>query len=110
MDTIQIVDLVFKVLVGVSTLVFSVLGGLGYMKWKSSSRWKKIQEYVDIAFPAVEALVKKTNNRIDDKLVEFLKMVNESLRKTGEDELNVPETTAVKSLAAKKALAEKLER
>lgn len=108
MSADELVSLIFKILVGLATLVFTILGGLGYMKWTKSERFKQIQKYVDMAFPAVEALVKKTDTTVDDKLVEFLKMVNGLLKKHGQPELNDAETAAAKELAAKKALAEKL--
>jgi hypothetical protein len=104
----DIAGLIFKILGSVASLVFSVLAGLGYMKWSKGERVKQILKYADMAFPAVEALVKKTDNKVDDKLVEFLKMISESLKKAGEPELTKDEETAAANVAAKKALAEKL--
>lgn len=108
MSVNAIADLVFKILGGIVSLIFSILGGVGYLKWVRGERWKKIQKYVDLAFPAVEALVEKTNNKIDDKLVEFLKQVNGLLKKHGESELTNGEKAAVSEVASNKALAEKL--
>jgi hypothetical protein len=108
MNSSQIVDLIFGILGGIASLVFTVLGGLGYMKWTAVVRKASVQKYVDLAFSAVEALVKKTDTEVDDKLVEFLKMVNALLVKHGEPELDDIETAAAKETAAKKALAEKL--
>lgn len=108
MSATEIADVIFKILGGLVSLLFSILGGLGYMKWAKSERFKTIQRYIDMAFPAVEALAAKTENKVDDKLVEFLKMVNESLKKAGQGELSDTETAAAKDTAAKLALAEKL--
>jgi hypothetical protein len=104
----EIADLVFKIVGGIASLIFTVLGGLGYMKWAKDTRFQKVLAFADQAFPAVEALAKKSKNEVDDKLVAFLKMIATSLKKAGLPELTDGEKALVKDVAAKKALAEKL--
>jgi hypothetical protein len=107
-STAEIADIVFKILGGLASLVFTILGGLGYMKWAQNTRLQQLLGMAEQAFPAVEALAKKSENKVDDKLVAFLKMIVESLQKSGLSEMTDGERALMKDVAAKKALAEKL--
>jgi hypothetical protein len=108
MSGAEIADMVFKIIGGITSLIFTVLGGLGYMKWAKDSRVQKVLAFAEQAFPAVEALAAKTDTEVDDKLVAFLKMIAQSLKKAGLPELTDGEKALVKDVASKKALAEKL--
>lgn len=107
MSTAEIIDLVFKILLGLVSLVFIILRSLGHMAWTKNERWKKVQLFMDLAFAAVEGIVKNTDNKIDDKLLEFFKRINEMLKEEGAKELSEAEKKAAAAYAANKALADK---
>lgn len=106
--TEKIIDIVFKILTGIVSLIISLLSGFGYMRWVKKERVQKILKFAQQAFPAVEALVKKTDNKIDDKLVAFVGMINDMLLAEGQKAMNKTETDIVEKQAKASALAEKL--
>lgn len=107
-STEKIIDLVFKVLLGLVSLVFVILKGLDKLDWIKKERFQKIQKFFDLAFDAVEGFVKSTDNKIDDKLLEFFKRVNELLKENGEKPLTAEEKAAASTFAENKALAKKV--
>ena len=107
MSTMEIVDLVFKVLLGLTALVFTILTYSKKMGWAKGERFKKVQGFFELGFAAVEGYVKASKTPVDNKLLEFLKRVNELLKEHGEKELTPEELLAAKTFAENKALADK---
>jgi hypothetical protein len=104
----EIIGMVLQLLLVVAGIVLSILGRKGYMKWTSTERWQRILGYADVAFNAVEALVEKTDNEVDDKLLEFFRRVNAMLKDAGRGELSADEQNGLKEYVANKALEAKL--
>jgi hypothetical protein len=103
----DLVDLIFKILVGLASLIFTLLFYFKKMQWAKHERTKQITGFADLAFNAVEGLVKKSENKIDDKLLEFLRRINAMIKEAGMKELSENETKQLKEYAANKALAKK---
>lgn len=100
------IGLIVKILLGLLAIVGAILGAVKGQDWRAklkTERWQKILGYVDKAFPVVESLAKGTAWKGDDKLVEFLKRVNDFLKGEGEQELSAEEMALVKREAADKA-------
>lgn len=104
----EIAGFIFKILGGLASLVFTILGGLGYMNWAKDKRGEIVRRAFEMAFFAVEALAKNTDNKIDDKLAEFLKRVNSLLTEAGKSKMTSQEESLAKEVAANMAAAEKL--
>lgn len=97
-------------LIGLLSLVLMVLGWTIGKKWEHEKRLQKILGYARDVFPYIEAVAKKTDWKGDDKLVEFLKKIEEMLRAEDESPLGVGEIERLKIEAEKESKKEKTDR
>lgn len=106
------IDRITGLIVALLSIIGLILGWTKQKDWRQklkTERWKKIFGYADMAFPVVEKIAKSTGWKGDDKLVEFLKRVNDWLRGEGEKELNTAEIAVLKKDVADKAAMDNVE-
>lgn len=99
--------LITQILLGIAALVFTILKALDKMQWSKDSRAQTVMKYLDLGFDAVEGLVTKSKNKVDDKLLEFFRVVNGMLKASGQPELSDEEKKSAAEYVAAKALADK---
>ncbi len=101
-----------SLLLALLTVMGLILGWVKGQDWRQAlktDRWQKILGYVEDAFPMVESLAKATSWKGDDKLVEFLKRINDWLKGEGEKELSAEEVALLRKEAADRAAQAKAE-
>jgi len=106
------VSRITSLMLALLTVIGIILGWTKQKDWRQklkTERWQKIMGYVDDAFPVVESLAKATAWKGDDKLVEFMKRINDWLKGEGDAELSPDEVLILKREAADKSAAAKTE-
>lgn len=100
--------LITQILLGLAAIVFTVLKAVDKMQWTKDARAQLVFKYLNLGFDAVEGLVTKSKNKVDDKLLEFFRTVNGLLKESGQPELTDEEKKAAAEFAKAKALAIKM--
>lgn len=105
------IELITKILLGLLAVIGAILGVIKGAEWRQalkSGRWAKILQYArEYGFPIVEKIAASTEWKGDDKLVEFLRRVDDWLKGEGDMPLSADETALLKKEAADLAAADK---
>lgn len=78
-QVLEYADMAFKLIWPMIILAIPLVVGLGMRYLKSDHQKKMLAAAVDTAYLVVRQIARTTENKIDDKLEEALKLVNEEM-------------------------------